>query len=117
MAIDWTTEQERRVDQALATYHVGSARCDLAALEILPVARERDLAATSRRCTPCFGQFVCPKRRRYFHINVHVQQHYVDSLTGTPGEEQGAYLSAHWPDAEAINWEDLSDHRLEELVR
>ena len=117
MAIDWTAEQRRRVDRALTAYGVASARCERAAHKILPVAREQDGAAKGRRCVPCFGLYVCPTRRWYFHVNVHVSGHYVDALTGAPGTNEEAYLQTHWPDSDAIAWEDLTDDRLQELAR
>lgn len=115
----WSEPQRAVVVKALDEYGVESARCERAAslvLPPLPPAREVDPTAVARRCLPLFGMFVCPRRRWFHHVNVFVAEHYVDALSGPDGLEREDYLERHWPDREALSWEDFSDVEVEELA-
>lgn len=48
-------------------------------------------------------------------MNVFVEQHYVDALSGPDGLEEEAYLQQYWAERDAIRWEDLSTDELERL--
>lgn len=115
MAVSWTKLQRPVVIDALDEFGVKSARCEKAAARILPLARELDPTSVARRCLPNYGRFVCPKRRWFYHVNVFVTRHYVDGLSGPDGLAEQTYLQQHWPDRDAIRWEDLSTDELERL--
>lgn len=115
MAVSWSELQKVVVIAALEEFGVMSARCERAAARILPPARELDPTSVPRRCLPNYGRFVCPKRRWFYHVNVFVEQHYVDALSGPDGLEEEAYLQQHWAERDAIFWEDLSTDELERL--
>jgi len=110
MSIPWSPAQQKKVSQVLATHPAESNRCDEAAKEILPTARELDAEARARKLLPREGRYVVTRRplarRWFFHVAVHVQEHVVDALTGADGTPTDAYLQMHWMHADCLAWED-----------
>ncbi len=112
MPIAWKPPQAQKVTNALAKYPPQSNRCELAAKAILPVARQVDSSSRALKIKPA-------GRARYLmtnvslngewwrhHVTTEVSEHYVDSLTGTPGTLVIDYFTEHYqvdePDAYII---------------
>lgn len=108
MAIGWSDEQRERVVHILVEYPVASGRCETVAWSILPIAKERDVAAEVWELRPSEGRYIVPKMEPpkpwFHHLTVEVEAHCVDALTGSSGEPRSAYLENHWTDIEAIAW-------------
>jgi hypothetical protein len=101
MAVAWTSDERRAVDETLHSFPASSGKCFEAAQEVLRTAQQRS-PATSKgwKLKPRYGRFVVPKtavgQRWFHHYTVEVEQHAVDALTGTSGTVWDAYLSTHW---------------------
>ncbi|EYF00604.1 hypothetical protein [Chondromyces apiculatus] len=107
MAIPWNSEQRESVAAIQQSYPPKSGRCEDAARETLPVARDLDPAASAVRIEPAgHARFVVPKAPLdealwRFHVTVEARAHHVDALTGPDGTPVAEYFSAHWECTEA----------------
>jgi hypothetical protein len=117
MAISWTALQFERVSAVLEQYPAEDDRCETAANEILPVAREVDATAQRRRLVPKpeAGWFLAPKRgfQWFEHVVVHAQVHVVDVLSGAAGTPLDAYLEEHFKYPDLLEWEPMDEPGLQ----
>ncbi|HYO66099.1 MAG TPA: hypothetical protein VEU33_08455 [Archangium sp.] len=111
MTISWLPDQLKAVSEVLDRYPAESNRCESAAREILPIARELEETARARKLVPIEGRFLAPMRGVHWweHVAVHVQQHVVDALTGAHGTPEPSYLGHHYRYPDRLVWRDWDE--------
>lgn len=111
MTISWLPAQLQAVSEVLDRYPAESNRCESAARELLPIARQLEVSARARKLVPVEGRFLVPKRgvRWWEHVAVHVQQHVVDALTGAHGTPEPSYLDQHYLYPDRLAWRDWDE--------
>jgi hypothetical protein len=111
MPISWTPAQHEKVSEVLDRYPAESNRCEAAAKEILPMARELEATARAHKLVPLEGRFLVPKRgmRWWEHVAVHVRQHVVDALTGVDGTPVQSYPGQHYLYPDRLAWRDWDE--------
>jgi hypothetical protein len=123
MAVMWTTAQREHVEDRLAARPLGASHwCVALAREILPIARERDIAARGLVIRPAFGLVRYPTMRSrnraappwFHHVTVAVDGHGVDALTGANGTDLAAYLTTHFENTPGDLCFDERDANLED---
>lgn len=107
MTISWLPAQLEAVSEVLDRYPAESNRCESAARELLPIARQLEVSARARKLVPVEGRFLVPKRG--VRVAVHVQQHVVDTLTGTHGTPEPSYLDQHYLYPDRLAWRDWDE--------
>lgn len=112
MTLSWLPAQRDKVSEVLDRYPAASNRCEAAAREILPVARELETGARARKLFPTEGRFLVPRggMRWWEHVAVHVQEHVVDALTGVDGTPEPSYLGQHYLYPERLVWRDWDEN-------
>lgn len=113
MVVPWEPMQRKAVYAILQRYPAESGRCDDAASEILPIAKECDSSARLLRIVPSAklkrARFIVPVKRTekwgppwQEHYTTEVLFYYVDALTGADGTTASAYLKTHWKYSEDL---------------
>jgi hypothetical protein len=111
VTIKWSTAQSRAaVNQILIRNPKESARCDVAAKEILPIARKQDPVAKILKIRPpaaLVPLILSPKvsvggNRWSFHVAVETAAHCVDALTQVDGTEVDQYLEKYFNYADVL---------------
>jgi hypothetical protein len=102
VAIKWKDHQAKKVASVLEQYPPQSNKCELAARAILPVARQLDASSRAMRIDPVGrARYLLPKVELKgdwwrHHVTTEVTEHYVDSLTHTPGTPVEDYFRNHY---------------------